>query len=151
MSRLAPSDTEAEKIAAVSQVLDRFHTAASQADGETYFSLFAEDGIFLGSDKSERWSVEAFKAYAAPSFSAGRGWTYVMNERHINITPDGQTAWFDELLKSETYGTSRGTGVLIRVGSSWKISQYHLTFPMPNPLAGEFTTRIKAWERQQNQ
>lgn len=150
MSDPASPATEAEMIAAVSQVLDRFHTAASQADGETYFSLFAADGVFLGTDKSERWSVEAFKAYALPSFSAGRGWTYVMNARHINITPDGQTAWFDEILQSEAYGTARGTGVLIRTRGGWKISQYHLTFPMPNDLAGDFTTLIKAWEREQN-
>jgi ketosteroid isomerase-like protein len=136
----APSETD------VSATLDAFHEAASEADGETYFSLFAENGVFLGTDKSERWPVEAFQAYADPIFSEGRGWTYVMYERHVDFAPDGKTAWFDELLQNKSYGTSRGTGVLIKTSKGWKITQYHLTFPIPNALAGEFTKQIKALE-----
>lgn len=136
---------------AVSATLDAFHSAAANADGETYFSLFAPNGVFIGTDKSERWPVETFKAYALPIFASGRGWTYAMTQRHIDFSPDGQTAWFDELLDNEGYGTSRGSGVLIRIEGSWKISQYHLTFPMPNDLAADFTSTIKEWEKSQNQ
>lgn len=135
----------------VSATLDAFHGAAAKADGETYFSLFAPNGVFIGTDKSERWPVETFKEYALPIFASGRGWTYVMTERHIDFSPDGQTAWFDELLDNEGYGTSRGSGILIRVGSEWRITQYHLTFPMPNDLAGEFTKAIKEWEEAQKE
>ncbi len=141
MSQNASHDT-----ASVSATLDRFHTAASEADGATYFSLFAENGVFIGTDKSERWPLAAFKAFAEPIFAAGRGWTYVMTEREIDFSPDGKTAWFDELLQNEAYGTSRGTGVLTLTDGTWNIAQYHLTFPMPNDLAGDFTARIKAWE-----
>ena len=141
MSQTPPDDT-----AQVSATLDRFHAAASEADGATYFSLFADNGVFIGTDKSERWPLAQFRAFAEPIFASGRGWTYVMTEREIDFSPDGRTAWFDELLQNEAYGTSRGTGVLVLIGDEWKITQYHLTFPMPNDLAGEFTTRIKAWE-----
>lgn len=69
-----------------------------------------------------------------------------MTAREIDFSPDGNTAWFDELLNNEAYGTSRGTGVLIRTGEGWKIVQYHLTFPIPNDLAGDFTAQIKKYE-----
>lgn len=146
MSQNASQDT-----ATVSATLDRFHKAASEADGATYFSLFAENGVFIGTDKSERWPLAKFKAFAEPIFATGRGWTYVMTERHIDFSADGNMAWFDELLQNEAYGTSRGTGVLIFADDAWKITQYHLTFPMPNDLAGDFTARIKEWEKSQSE
>ena len=130
----------------VSEKLDAFHQAAADGDGATYFSLFAKNGVFIGTDKTERWPLANFKAFAEPIFSSGRGWTYEMTSREIDFSPDGKTAWFDELLKNEAYGTSRGTGVLILDGEDWKIVQYHLTFPIPNDLAGDFTAQIKAFE-----
>lgn len=147
----AMSQNSSHDTATVSATLDRFHTAASEADGATYFSLFAENGVFIGTDKSERWPLAAFKAFAEPIFATERGWTYVMTERHIDFSPDGTTAWFDELLQNDAYGTSRGTGVLTLTDGTWKITQYHLTFPMPNDLAGDFTARIKAWEKSQSE
>lgn len=131
---------------AVATVLDRFHAAAARADGETYFSLFAEGAVFIGTDAAERWTVADFRAYAEPRFSKGRGWTYVPGERHIDLAPGGNVAWFDEMLENEKYGTSRGTGVLVRTAAGWRVAQYHLTFPIPNDLAAELTARIKAFE-----
>jgi hypothetical protein len=55
-------------------------------------------------------------------------------------------AWFDELLDSESYGTSRGTGVLVNKNGSWKISQYALAFPIPNDLAKGMTAEIRTYE-----
>ena len=131
---------------AVATVLDRFHEAAARADGETYFSLFAEGAVFIGTDAAERWTVADFRVYAEPHFSKGQGWTYVPGERHIYMAPGGNVAWFDEILGNEKYGTSRGTGVLVRTAAGWRIAQYHLTFPIPNDLAAELTARIKAFE-----
>jgi ketosteroid isomerase-like protein len=132
--------------AAIEEVLAAFHTAASEADGETYFGLFTDDAVYLGTDASERWTVEEFRAFADPYFSEGRGWTYTVTSRNIAIGPNGSTAWFDELLWNESYGTCRGTGVLIETPDGWRIAQYHLTFPIPNALAKEMTERIKLHE-----
>lgn len=140
-----PGIADKEQRSQVSQTLDAFHAAASEADWDTYFGLMSEDAIFLGTDASERWDIPTFKGYALPT----NGWTYVMRERHINFTPDGNSAWFDELLDNEKYGTSRGTGVLIRTENGWKISQYHLTFPIPNDLAAGFTKQIQMFEERQ--
>jgi hypothetical protein len=136
----------AQDIASIDTVLDGFHNAASKADGPTYFGYFHKDGVFLGTDKNERWSVEAFKAFAEPYFSKGKGWTYVSNERNISLSPDGKTAWFDEQLHNEKYGNTRGSGALVKQGQRWQITQYVLSFPIPNEVAGEAIKLIQAHE-----
>ncbi|NVJ99661.1 MAG: nuclear transport factor 2 family protein [Alphaproteobacteria bacterium] len=140
-----PLRAETDRAGAVADTLDSFHEAASKANWKTYFGLLTEDSIFLGTDASERWDKATFQSYALPT----KGWTYVLRERHINFTPDGNTAWFDELLDNEKYGTSRGTGVVIRTEGGWKISQYHLIFPIPNDLAEGFTKQIQVFEERQ--
>ncbi|MCP4899916.1 MAG: nuclear transport factor 2 family protein [bacterium] len=146
ISSLAVAAEPADATAEVVIVLDSLHQAASDADGKLYFSLFGEDAIYMGTDASERWTVEEFQAYAEPHFSQGRGWTYVAKERHVYVAIDGATAWFDEILWNDSYGTCRGTGVLVLVDGNWRISQYHLTFPIPNDLAKDFTAQIKEFE-----
>ncbi len=135
------------QIDGVDQVLNSLHANAAAAKGDAYFALFAPDAVYMGTDVSERWSIDEFKGYALPYFNQGKGWVYTKRNRHISVSPTGNTAWFDEVLDSQNYGTSRGTGVLVRGKDGWKISQYHLTFPIPNDLADEFTTRIKAFEK----
>ena len=120
---------------AVAAVLDDWHDAASKADAERYFGHFAADGVFLGTDPSERWTVEEFRAYAEPYFSAGRGWTYVPSRRHIALSPAGDVAWVDEQLDNEKYGELRGTAVLRREGDAWRIVLYSMTFLIPNDEA----------------
>ena len=133
---------------AIDGVLSAFHQAASDADGDLYFSLFADGAIFMGTDATERWSIDEFKAFAEPYFSEGRGWTYTKTERHVYVSDDGETAWFDEMLWNDNYGTCRGTGVLRLTGDGWKFAQYNLTFPIPNDLARDFADRIKNFEEQ---
>ena len=138
------SGQESDK-AAISLVLNSYHQAAATADWDSYFNLMSDDGVFLGTDASERWTKQDFQRYAA----ASSGWVYTPGVRNINITPDGMSAWFDEILLSQSYGTSRGTGVLIRTPAGWRISQYHLTFPIPNALSRQLTDQIKQFEAQQ--
>jgi uncharacterized protein (TIGR02246 family) len=131
---------------AVLAMLDRFHLAASKADGEAYFALFAPEGVFIGTDAEERWTVEAFKAYAEPYFSKGKGWTYVprAGRRNVGLSPDGSVAWFDEILYHAKYGVCRGTGAARLVDGRWRVTQYHLTIPVPNQLAERVVGMIKA-------
>ncbi len=140
----AANPNEAE--AAIGTVLDTFHRAASEADGKLYFSLFTGDAVFIGTDITERWSIDQFKAFAAPYFSKGQGWTYVPGKRHVAILPGGVVAQFDEILSNESYGTCRGTGVLILTPAGWQISMYHLTIPIPNELARDVVGRIKEFK-----
>ena len=143
---LPVSAASGDSTSAINEVIDTFHNAASKADGELYFSLFLDGGVFIGTDVTERWKVAEFKAFAEPYFSEGHGWTYLPRERNIDLSPRGDTAWFDELLWNEKYGTCRGTGVLVLTDAGWRIAQYHLTFPIPNDLSAEITARIREYE-----
>ncbi|HET7704484.1 MAG TPA: nuclear transport factor 2 family protein [Thermoanaerobaculia bacterium] len=125
----------------VGQVLDDFHKAASDADEARYFGHMAEDAVFIGTDATERWDRKTFREYAHPHFAAGKGWTYTPRDRHVDI--HGDVAWFDELLDNAKYGECRGTGVLRKVGGTWKIVQYSLSIPIPNAVAGEVVKMIR--------
>lgn len=144
---LAASNTqEKQPESVIAEQLDRFHQAAANADGEAYFNLFSNDGVFIGTDASERWPLDAFKKFAEPYFSQGKGWTYLPRDRTIVV--HGDVAWFDELLDNESYGECRGSGVLVKEKGQWKIAQYNLHFPIPNDLAKQITQMIK--ESQKN-
>jgi len=129
--------------AEVGGVLDALHRAASEADFEGYFGLYAEEFVFLGTDATERWGRSEFMEYARGPFSEGRGWTYTPVERWVTVAPDGRTAWFDERLENAGLGETRGSGVLVLEGGGWKVAQYNLTIPIPNELAREFVARIR--------
>ncbi|MEE8368426.1 MAG: nuclear transport factor 2 family protein [Thermoanaerobaculia bacterium] len=124
-------------------MLTDFHLAASNANGDRYFSLFAPNAVFLGTSPEERWSLEDFKAYARPFFDVGRGWTYVATSRHIEVAPSGEIAWFDEILDNAKYGTCRGSGVLVKTDGEWKIAQYNLALLVPNEVALDVVELIR--------
>lgn len=135
---------------AISRTLDELHAAAARADEDDYFALFAPNAVFLGTDDSERWTVEEFRAYAHPFFSQGRGWTYTPVERHVAFSRDGETAWYDEKLDNVKWGRCRGSGVLVKTSGGWKVAQYNLTVPIPNDLLPEIAERIKTFESQRS-
>ena len=128
-------------------VLDSLHAAAARADGATYFALFTEDAVFLGTDGTERWSLPQFRAYAEPYFARGQGWTYVSTERHLSASACGDVVWFDERLHSDKYGEVRGSGVLRATTDGLRIAQYVLSFPVPNALAEDLVARERAAAR----
>ena len=128
----------------VDAVLDALHRLADEGDFEAYFDLYTPDAIFMGTDATERWTIEDFQGYARPAFADGNGWTYTPTERHVYLGPGGRTAWFDERLQNANLGETRGTGVLVLGDDGrWRIKQYNLTIPIPNDLAREFVARIR--------
>lgn len=141
---VATVSLSSERATAVASAIDAFHAAAARADEEAYFAQLAPNAVFLGTDATERWDKTAFRAYAHPYFAEGKGWTFVPRDRHVDFSGDGRVAWFDELLGSASYGECRGSGVLEKLESGWKITQYHLTIPIPNDLAKDFVTMIRA-------
>ena len=127
----------------INKILDNLHYYASVADGDKYFKLFDTNGVFLGTDATERWTVNEFKNYALKRFESGTGWTYYPINRNIYLNNNKNTAWFDEELSNEKYGVFRGTGVLIKTDEGWKISQYNLLLPIPNELLIDYSKEIK--------
>lgn len=126
----APPPMAGSQDESIGAVLDDWHAAAAASDEERYFGHFTQDAIFLGTDATERWDVPAFRAYAHPHFSAGHGWAFRVLRRAIMV--DGDRAWFDEDLASESLGPLRGSGVLSNDGQRWRIAHYNLTLTIPN-------------------
>lgn len=130
-------------IVAAKKILTEFHRCASVADFDGYFELFTSDAVFLGTDASERWEMEAFKTFSKPHFEGETAWTFVPQTQNVSLDPGGGFAWFDEELQSASYGQCRGTGVLRATPRGWRIAQYHLTVPIPNELLPDFVKRIR--------
>ena len=126
----------------IDAVLDDWHAAAAASDEARYFAHFDEDGVFLGTDATERWGVAAFREYAHPHFENGRGWAFEVVRRDIVV--DGDRAWFDEDLASAHLGPLRGSGVLRFDGERWRIAHYNLTLTIPNDRIGAVREAIAA-------
>jgi hypothetical protein len=117
---------------AIAAALDDWHDAAARADEERYFGHMTSDAVFLGTDATERWDTAAFRAYAHPHFAKGKAWSFRSIRRAITVDPGGLVAWFDEDLDAPKLGPVRGSGVLVKRGAAWKISQYNLAVTVPN-------------------
>ena len=118
----------------INALLDGFHKAASTGSYDDYFNRYTEDSVFLGTDKSERWSIEEFKSYAKPAFEKG-GWHYDVVERHVMFGEGHSIAWFDEILDNAGFGKCRGTGVVVKTEGIWLVAHYSLSLLIPNSIA----------------
>lgn len=120
----------------IGNILDTWHSAAGRADFGTYFNLMTPDAVFVGTDASENWQVEEFKAYAKPHFDRGKAWNFRAVERQVYVNGAGDYAWFDELLDTQMK-LCRGSGVLRKESGEWKIVHYVLSLVVPNENVSE--------------
>jgi ketosteroid isomerase-like protein len=116
---------------AIDATLDAFHSAAARADGPALLAHFTADGVFLGTDATERWQGAAFREFVAARFKGGVGWT--MRPVRRDVAQSGNVVWFDEDLAHAKMGGLRGSGVLLRgADGAWRIAQYNLALTVPN-------------------
>ncbi len=120
----------------IGKILDSWHRAAGSADFDAYFNLMTSDAVFIGTDASENWQIEEFKAYAKPHFDKGKAWNFKAVERQIYVNDEGDYAWFDELLDTQMK-LCRGSGVLRKESGDWKIAHYVLSLVIPNENVSE--------------
>lgn len=120
----------------VNKVLDKWHKDAANANFDAYFSAMTTNGIFIGTDASEHWTVNEFKAYAKPHFDKGKAWSFTPLQRHLFINETKDIVWFDELLDTQME-LCRGSGVLKRENNQWKIAHYVLSLTIPNEKTKE--------------
>lgn len=136
-------------------LLDKFHASAAIGDFDEYFACFHPNGRFLGTDKTENWVVPDFMVFSRPHFTLGTSaWTFVPipESRKCDCYNGSHTtfATFDEHLQSASFGTTaRGTGSAIwnEDTGKWLITQYHLSFPIPNDLAHDMCKKIGNYEK----
>ena len=136
------SNAQNDLKAQINNTLDAWHKAAAEANYSNYFDALADDAIFIGTDATENWTKPAFQAFAKPYFDKGKAWNFTALERHIYISEDKKTAWFDELLDTRMK-ICRGSGVLVFINKQWKIKHYVLSMTIPNDNSDEII-KIKA-------
>lgn len=129
----------------IGNMLDSLNRAAARADFNAYFRYYAEDGIFCGTDATERWNKQEFMKWSKPYFDKGKAWNFTAIERHIYLSPDGNIAWFDELLSTQMK-ICRGSGVVVKENNDWKLKQYVLSTTVPNSLVDTVTVMKTAEE-----
>ena len=127
------TDSDRKKI---NSTLDSCHKAAANAEFDNYFSYMTSNGVFIGTDATENWQLDAFKAFSKPYFDKGKAWSFTSLQRNIYFDKTQNTAWFDELLDTQMK-ICRGSGVLIKEGKNWKIAHYVLSMTIPNDNTDE--------------
>jgi hypothetical protein len=126
----------------IHKLLNEWHEDAAKARFQPYFEKMNEQSVFIGTDAKENWIKSDFMEYARPHFAKGKAWHFTLLDRSVFIHPDGQVAWFDELLKT-SMKICRGSGVLSKQKEGWKIEQYVLSMTIPNQLV-DTIVRLKA-------
>lgn len=126
--------------------IDNWHKAAADAKADTFFGAMADDCLYIGTDKTERWTKKQFENFAKPYFDKGKAWDFKPYDRDLHVTSDGKSAWFSELLTT-WMGVCRGSGILTKVNDRWVLNQYHLSVTVPNDLIRDFITLVENFER----
>ena len=106
----------AQAKADVEALLVRARQAAAEAKGNEFFDCLDPDGVFFGTDESERFSLAELKATFGPYFDQGIGWKRVVLERQVYVGPNNEIGWFEEKSRRER-APLRTTGVVRKNGS----------------------------------
>lgn len=129
-----------------SDYLDQFvrdwHHAATVADEESFFGSMAEDGIYIGTDASERWLRDELRKWSEKAFQRDSAWDFKTKERQIHLSTNGEVAWWNETLDT-WMGVCRGSGILEKTEQGWKIKQYHLSVTVPNDKIEDFKKLVE--------
>ena len=95
-----------------------------------------KDGVFIGTDATENWQNDAFRAFSKPYFDNGKAWSFNVVQRNIYVSEDNSLAWFDELLDTQMK-ICRGSGVMKQENNTWKVAHYVLSMAIPNDNVSE--------------
>lgn len=131
-----------DEAAAINALLDAWHQAAATADADAFFGSMTADGIYLGTDASERWQRDELRSWAKAAFERDTAWAFAPHDRQLYFSQNGQTAWFEEILDT-WMGPCRGSGILSKTGEGWKIRHYNLAVLVPNEKIQEFIKLVK--------
>ena len=104
---------------------------------DDYFNFIADEGIFIGTDASERWSKAEFINFSKPYFDKGKAWSFTSKEPTIRLNHDNKIAWFDEILDT-WMGPCRSSGVLRKNKDDWQLEHYQLSITIDNELMPKF-------------
>ena len=126
----------------INELMDAWHHAAAVADEDVFFGSMTPDGIYLGTDASERWLRDDMREWSKKYFERETAWAFTPHDRQVYLSADGQLAWFEELLDT-WMGVCRGSGVLQKTAEGWKIRHYNLAVTVPNEAINGFIELVK--------
>ena len=124
----------------VAAFIDSWHDDAAHANTR-YFDKMSADGVYIGTDQSERWVRDDFKAWAAPYFKRGKAWEFHSFNRHIAYNADRSLIWFDEQLHTQM-GVCQASGVIRNGQDGFHIVHYQLSLAIPNALVDQIKKQI---------
>lgn len=128
----------------VNAFIDEWHDDAANAR-PAYFEKIAPNGIYIGTDKTELWNREQFKAWAKRFFDRKSAWSFKSTKRNVYLSADKKFIWFDELLDTQM-GVCQASGVIRRTDKSFEIEHYQLSIAVPNAVADKVTRIVKEHE-----
>ena len=130
----------------VNAFVDSWHDDAAHAR-MAYFDKMAPDGVYIGTDRSELWQRDAFKAWARKYFEGKKSaWSFKATRRNVYTSGDGKLIWFDELLDTPNMGHCMASGVIRRTDKGFEILHYQLSMAVPNEVAKQVTELIQKAE-----
>lgn len=134
--------TENQEIRSINRVLDSWHERASVAD-TTYFEMFAENAMYLGTDAKEIWTAQEFENLYMSYFKRGNAWNFKKKDRNVYLGNFGHYAWIDESLDT-WMGLCRGTAIMEKnLTGEWRIKHYSLTVLVPNEIVKDYVNLLK--------
>jgi hypothetical protein len=128
----------------VNAFVDEWHDDAAHAR-MAYFDKIASDGVYIGTDKTELWRRDEFKAWARRFFERKSAWSFKAIKRNVYLAGDRQVIWFDELLDTQM-GVCQASGVLRKTAGGFEILHYQLSIAVPNGVAPDVTKTIRQFE-----
>lgn len=145
-SCIAHAATDAALTRQVNAFVDAWHDDAANAR-MAYFDKIAKDGVYIGTDRTELWQRDEFKAWARKYFDRKSAWSFKATRRNVYASPDGSLIWFDELLDTPNMGPCMASGVIRKTAKGFEIVHYQLSMAVPNEVAGQVTRLITEHEK----
>jgi hypothetical protein len=130
----------------VNAFVDAWHDDAAHAR-MAYFDKMAPDGVYIGTDRSELWQRDAFKAWGRKYFEGKQSaWAFKATRRNVYASEDGKLIWFDELLDTPNMGHCMASGVIRKTANGFEILHYQLSMAVPNEIAKQVTEQVRKAE-----
>ncbi len=146
MLGLARAETDAALTKQVNAFVDEWHQDAANAR-MAYFDKIAPDGVYIGTDRSELWRRDEFKAWAKKYFDTKKTWNFKATRRNVYASADKSLVWFDELLDTTKMGHCMASGVLRKTAKGFEIVHYQLSVAVPNEVVDGVTRTIQDFEK----
>ncbi|MEH6435853.1 nuclear transport factor 2 family protein [Massilia sp. DD77] len=132
----AHAETDPALVRQVNAFVDEWHEDAANAR-MAYFDKMAKEGVYIGTDRSELWKRDEFKAWARKYFERKSAWSFKATRRNVYASADASIIWFDELLDTPNMGPCMASGVIRKTRKGFEILHYQLSMAVPNEVNGQ--------------